>query len=70
MTDRDTVPAPPPPTNAAQTGLIRELALLRKQRDQAQAEIRRLLTRNAFLEADMAILKAEIELMKGRYGDF
>jgi len=63
MNDRDTVPAPPPPTNAAQTALNRERDLLRKQRDQAQAELR-------FANEKIKTLKVVLDLLRGRYGEF
>jgi len=63
MTDRDTVPAPPPPTNAAQTALNRERDLLRKQRDRAVYELREAQRR-------IATLELELDLLRGRYGDF
>ena len=63
MVDRDTVPAPPPPTNAAQTALNRERDLLRKQRDRAVYELRE-------ARRKMAELELELDLLRGGYGEF
>ena len=63
MTDRDTLPAPPPEApNVADMGAA-ELSLLRKQRDRALADLRE--TRRT-----MAGLERELDALRERYGEF